>query len=283
MLREPLVHFLLLGGALFAIDAWRSGPAESPDRIVVGPGRIAHLSTLFERTWLRPPSAVELEGLVADWVREEVAYREARDMGLDRDDSVLRRRLRQKLEFLAEDLAAQAQPSEAELERFLAEHADAFREETRTSFRQVCLSREQRGDAVEADAQALLAQLGEDIPGDDGELGDLLLLPAELELARESEIDAQFGAGFGRALEPLPLDAWAGPIESTFGLHLIHVSAREPGRLPPLAEVRPVVEREWFAARREQGIEDFYREVMARYEVSIEAAPLPAAQESTDR
>lgn len=275
-LREPLLHFLLLGGLLFAVQALRGERGAPAEAIRVSAGDIEHLATLFERTWMRPPTAAELDGLIDDHVRTEAAWREARAMGLDRDDAVLRRRLRQKLEFLAEELAAQAQPTDAELERFLEAHAEVFRDEARTSFRQVYFSPEKRGSAVEADVRALLARLVADPADDGGELGDASLLPEGLELARASEIDAQFGAGFEAGLATLAPGVWSGPLDSSYGLHLVLVSAREPGRMPALAEVRAAVEREWFAERRLQGIEDFYRGLLERYQVSIEGRPAAA-------
>ncbi len=281
LLREPLLHFLLLGGLLFALQAARGDGEVRAEEIRVSAGDIEHLRTMFERTWMRPPTDTELDGLIDDHVRSEAAWREARAIGLDRDDAVLRRRLRQKLEFLAEDLAAQAQPSEAELERYLETHVDVFRDEGRTSFRQIYFSRQARGSATEADARAALARLLDGPAGEAGELGDASLLPEELALARASEIDAQFGAAFSAGLAALAPGVWSGPLESSYGLHLVLVTEREPGRVPALAEVRAAVEREWFAERRKQGIEDFDRGLLERYQLSIEGRP--AAAEPAER
>ena len=147
-LREPLVHFLVLGAALFLFYEWRGGgggPGSS--RIVIGSGQIEHLAAGFARTWSRPPTEAELKGLIDDWVREEIATREAMAMGLDRDDTVLRRRLRQKLEFLVEDAAAAAPTTDAELEAWLGEHADSYAVPPEITLRQVFVSPERHGDA----------------------------------------------------------------------------------------------------------------------------------------
>ncbi len=118
-LREPLLHFLLLGTGLFVLSGFLGEPTPSDSRVVVTPGHVERLVETWRRTWQRPPTAQELEGLIEDHIKEEILYREAIAMGLDRDDTIIRRRLRQKMEFLAEDIAAQDEPAEEELELFL--------------------------------------------------------------------------------------------------------------------------------------------------------------------
>lgn len=276
LLREPLVHFLVLGAALFAIYELRNGSGAPAGRIVIGAGQIEHLAAGFARTWMRPPTQEELAGLLRDHVREELATREALALGLDRDDTIVRRRLRQKLEFLTEDLAGLAEPTDAELEAFLRAHPGSFAVEPRFSFQQVFLSPERRGEELEADARALLEELA--TAGADptaSERGDPTLLPEALELASASEIDRLFGDGFARALETAEPGRWAGPLRSGYGLHLVLVGASEVGRLPDLAEAREAVSREWFAVRRQEALDAFYAQLLERYEVVIE--PLPPA------
>ena len=160
LLREPLVHFLLLGAALFGVFALVGDRGSArPSHIVITPGHLEHLLVSFTRTWQRPPTAQELAGLIDDAIREEVWYREAVALGLDRDDTIVRRRLRQKLEFLTEETAERAAPSDEELQTFLQQHLDAFRVEPRLAFRHVYLRRDRRGDAANAEAQHLLTQL----------------------------------------------------------------------------------------------------------------------------
>jgi hypothetical protein len=126
--REPLLHFLLLGGVIFGVFALVSrNDASRPGEIVVTEGRIASLGTAFARVWHRPPTGPELDGLMRDYVRDEVLAREALALGLDRDDTIIRRRLRQKLEFVSEDVAALAEPTEEQLHTYLKQHPDAFR------------------------------------------------------------------------------------------------------------------------------------------------------------
>ena len=159
LLREPLLHFLVIGAALFGLYGLvGKKEAEAPTKIVVSAERVANLVDRFARTWRRPPTQEELDGLVEDDIRDEVFYREGRAAGLDRDDVVIRRRVRQKMEFLAEDMAASA-PSEEQLAAYLAFHAERFRTEDRLTFRHVFLSATRRGEALEGDAREIAATL----------------------------------------------------------------------------------------------------------------------------
>lgn len=272
LLGEPLVHFLALGAGLFLFFAWRGGSAGgSSSRIVLTAGQIQHLSAGFAKVWQRPPTEAELKGMIDDWVREEIAVREAMTAGLDRDDTIIRRRLRQKLEFLVEDFTTAAPPTEQELQAWLGKHADAFRIEPQVAFRQVYVSRNRRGARAEADAHALLAQLRAAGPEAriDG-LGDPTLLPQEIELSPRSEVARIFGSDFGRGIEAIAPGAWTGPVESPFGLHLVFVRTRVEGSLPDLAAVRPAVEREFLADRRKRQLATMYERFLEKYKVVIE-------------
>jgi hypothetical protein len=270
ILREPLLHFFVLGAGLFALFAWLRGPlVAAPERIHVEAARIEQLALGFARTWQRPPTQEELAGLVDEFVREEVLYREALALGLDRDDTIVRRRMRQKLEFLSEDVAPVADPDDAQLERHLAAHADAYRIEPQVALRQVFVSRDRRGDAAVADAQALLARLGAD-PNTEEE-GDASLLPTVLPLAPLGEVARAFGTAFAEEVAQLTPGRWSGPIESGFGLHLVFVEQRVEGRTPALDEVRDAVRNDWLSARRAEANEAFYRNLRERYEVTVDA------------
>ena len=182
-LREPLLHFLIIGIGLFLLYQFiRGGNESAPREIVISESRIEALAENFGRTWMRPPTPQELRGLVDDYVKEEVFYREAIAMGLDRDDTVIRRRLRQKMEFVSEDAATTAEPTDAQLQQFLAAHAEKFVEPARVSFQQVFVNPERRGDAARRDAERILAELQAGRgPANPAEAGDPTLLPAELE------------------------------------------------------------------------------------------------------
>ena len=270
IVREPLVHFLAIGAALFLWFAWRGGDASS-GRIIVTQGRIEHLAAGFQKTWQRPPNEAELTALIDEFVREEVATREAAEMGLDADDTIIRRRLRQKLEFLIEDAAVATPPTDAELQRYLDDHPDVFRLEPRLSFRQVYVSRDRRGSAADTEALRVLGELramGPGVPID--EAGDSLMVPQEVELATTSEIARLFGDRFAAAVADLPLGEWSGPVESGYGPHLVLVHERVEGGMPELAAVRPQVERELLDVRRREQLDAMYQKLLEKYEVRIE-------------
>ena len=272
LLKEPLVHFVLLGAALFAAYSLMSSRDAVPlDAIVVSAGKIEHLATLFARTWQRPPTRTELEGLIDDYLHEEVAYREGMAIGLDRDDTIIRRRIHQKLEFIADDIASQTEPSDDQLAEYLTAHTDQFQVDPRLTFRQVYLNSDQRGDSVEADARDLLIAFKGDPSIDASTLGDRILLEYAYTDVSMREIANMFGQQFAAAVVDLEPGAWGGPIESGFGVHLVFIDERSEARLPELDEVRGQVRREWNNARRVDATETFFSNLLARYEIVIES------------
>ena len=280
ILKEPLLHFLLLGAALFIAYGLiaKPGSGGAPGKINVTAGQIEHLAAGFAKTWQRPPTDAELKGLVDDWVREEIATREAVAMGLDKDDSVIRRRLRQKLEFVSDDIAAQTKPTDADLNAYLQAHPDSFGVEPRITFSQVYLDPTKHGQHLARDAAQLLAKLQQaGGKADTSALGDSILLERSFQSAPTGEIGRQFGEKFAAALAGLAPGQWQGPIESGYGVHLVYVSERTAARAPALAEVRDAVQREWTNAQRLDGSARFYQELLKRYTVAIEGLA-PAKQ-----
>jgi hypothetical protein len=271
-LREPLLHFLLIGAALFLLFHFLGGGrSEAPREIVVGEARVEALAENFAKTWMRPPTAQELKGLADDYVAEEVYYREAIAMGLDRDDTVIRRRLRQKMEFISEDLASTVQPTDSQLQEYLEKHADKFVRASRLTFQQVFFSGEKRGQDASRDAERLLAELQAGRgPANPLDAGDPRLLPAVMESASSQEIANTFGSEFAAKVEEAPVGQWAGPFESGYGVHVVLVDQRDPGVMPTLAEIRPLVEREWASEQRTRTNKELLDKLLAKYEVRIE-------------
>jgi parvulin-like peptidyl-prolyl isomerase len=270
-LREPLLHFFLIGLLLFLYEGWRGGSGAGSTRITISSGLVQHLASGFARTWQRPPTDDELKGLVDEHVKEEIAAREAAAMGLDRDDTIIRRRLRQKLEFLVEDEADQAPATDAELQSWLDAHPDAFPSEPTLGLRQVYLSREKRGADARAHAERLLARLRAAGPGAATEaLGDESMLPAELPPGPLSEVSRAFGAEFAARVNTLAPGRWEGPLESPYGLHLVLVTEKAAAERPALAEIRPQVDRELQAERRRARLQAHYERLLEKYSVSIE-------------
>jgi hypothetical protein len=284
LIREPLFHFLLLGAVIFVLAGRvRSGRVGSGEKIVVTQSEMESIVVGFSRTWMRPPTQEEMQGLVDDYVREEVLYREAKAMGLDQDDVIVRRRMRQKFEFLAEDAAARTSaPTDQELEAYLQQHANKYREEPSCSFEQIFFSREKHGASTEADAKALLPRLNgtNDRAVDPAKLGDPFLLPSRFEHTTEGETVRLFGENFARQLNTVELGAWAGPFESSYGLHVVRVNARLPGVTPPLGDVRESVLRDLLNDRRKQELDTQYARLRARYTVVVEPPEAPKLAEA---
>ncbi len=274
-LREPLLHFLVVGLALFALyRALNPAAMESPREIVVTQARVQAQAENFARTWSRQPTPEELRGLVNDYVAEEVYYREAMAMGLDRDDIVIRRRLRQKMEFISADVAAAATPTDAQLAEYLAKHLDDFRRLPTFTFQQVYFDSTRRGAAAATEATQVLGRL--QAGANAGDFGDSTLLPPAMEGGSVRDIENTFGSEFAATVAAAPVGQWSGPVKSTFGTHLLRVDASTPGELPSLAEVRAEVSRAWESEQRRLVNDRLLESLRSRYEVRIEgmdAAP----------
>jgi len=269
LLHEPLLHFLILGALLFGLySGVHRGAAGAAGEIVVTRGQLQSLQAQFERTRQRPPTAEERQDLIDTWVREEIFYREGVAMGLDRDDPVVRRRVAQKLEFIAD---ASAPPTPAELQDWLDSHADRYRIEPRYTLTQVYLDVARHGDKLDADVANLRRSLDRGRAVD----GDSTLLPPTLERATASELTRAFGRAFADAVASLPLGSWQGPVRSTFGVHLVRVSAVQPARAATLDEARAAVERDFAQERAAHLDAERYRKLRARYVVRIDATPVP--------
>ncbi len=281
VLREPLVHFLALALAIFIIyGALNRSDRVTPDRIVVTQARIEQIATLFARTWQRPPSPSELKGLLDDYVKDEVYYREALKLGLEADDTVIRRRLRQKMEFLSDAASETLNPTEAELAEYLNAHADRFAVEHAVAFRQIYFNPERRGDKASDDATNALEVLRSDPSLDPASVGDATLLPSELPLTSKASISQTFGTNFADEIIRANPGTWAGPFKSSFGLHIVRVSETKPSRMPALAEVREAVERDWASDKRRALADRRFSELLKQYDVTIEPEPKPAGQAS---
>lgn len=269
--REPLVHFLVIGVLMFAAFQWRGSAGPGSARIVVTTGQVEALASAFARTWQRPPTEDELKGQIDEYVREEIATREAATMGLDRDDTIIRRRLRQKFEFMLEDAIDAVSPTDAELQAWLETHPESFRTEPEVAFRQVHLSPDRRGRAIEADARTLrdrLSRSPRDVAID--ALGDSVMLPRDVPRSTRRDIARQFGEAFADAILEVETDQWVAPVRSSFGVHVVFVRERAEGHQPALADVRAQVERDFTADRRRRRLAEMYEGLVARYRVVIE-------------
>jgi len=272
LLREPLVHFLAVGALLFVIYAGVSGPAPEPvNAIVVNPGQVERLAAGFQRVWRRPPTDDELRALVDDFVREEVYYREALALGLDRDDAVIRRRLRQKMEFLTDSGADLIEARPDALEAYLAAHEEDYRVPPRLALEQIYLGEAPPKERVESVLQALQTEREED----PWKIGERTLLPARMPLSAPDTIDGVFGKGFFERLQRLPVGQWAGPVESGYGVHVVRITESVPARRPALEDVHDAVLRDWKSAKARELREQLYARLRERYDVTLPGALAP--------
>jgi len=272
-LRDPLVHFLILGAVLFAVYALSTGVFSSNQarRVEIGGAEIEFLVANFERQWGRGPTPEEKQRLIDARVREEILYREALAVGLDRNDVVVRRRMVQKMELLTQDLALMTDPTDEELRAFLEERRDEYRVPPRLSFSQIYFNADRRGAAVEEDALRLLAELRSETaqPGSGSGRGDPIMLDHDYSRKDPQEVARVFGDRFAESLFDLE-PGWQGPIVSGYGLHLVHVGEREEGRVAEYEEIRDRLVDSYNRVRRQRANETLFRNLADRYEVLID-------------
>jgi hypothetical protein len=268
LLGEPMLHFLLIGTALFAAYHWMAPVDSGGRRIVITQGVVDDLVTQHVAARGREPSAVELSHLIESYVREEILYREGVRLGLDRDDIVVKRRVRQKIEVIAEEDASTRAPTDAELSAYLAANQARFVQPAIVTFEQVFIGEATSGPGVVHAVAVTREALRKG--ADPEELGKPTLLPHRMTRTPADLVARDFGASFAAALEKVPLGEWVGPIDSSFGAHYVRISDRTPAIAPQLAAVRDHVVREWENERRQRARNDAYAKMRGEYQVTIE-------------
>ncbi len=287
LLKEPFLHFLALGVMIFGVDAWRDRGKPAPadfdgKRIEVNAATITRLKDGWTRQFQGAPTADDLRDMVEQRIREEVLSREALALGLDRDDTIVRRRLAQKMEFLTQDITTAPVPDEATLATYFAGNLDRYAEPVRVSFRHVYFSKERRGANLEADASAALAGLAKPDANEEA-FGDPFLQGYEFSDQNEQDLAGVFGREFGLAVMKAPTDAWSGPIASSYGTHLVYVTKRAASQPVELASVRETVLRDYLEERRQAGNVEVLARMKENYDVVIDEAALEAAAADQDR
>jgi peptidyl-prolyl cis-trans isomerase C len=279
-LREPLLHFLLLGVVLFAAYAYMQrgrGGVESSKQIALTFDDLRTMDMYFQSQWHRQPTPAEFQAMVEDKVREEVLYREGLAMGLDKDDEIVKRRIAQKMQFLAEDVASAHEPSTAEIKSWFDKNSSKFALPSRYSFRHIYFSPDKRGKNAQEDAAKVLAKIAGQ--PEDSKLavasGDSFMFQDYYGDRTPEAIAKEFGPQFAVALEKLKPGSWQGPIESGYGWHLVFVDTVIPGRIPAFEEMEPDVKTAWLAEQKQQAWAKAYKEMRAKYTVLL---PDPSAQ-----
>jgi hypothetical protein len=272
IVREPLLHFLLIGAALF-IYYGHHAPGGGDDRqIVISQQLVDDLAEQFRATWTRPPTAAELHTLVDTYVHDEVLYREGMEAGLAREDAVIKRRVRQKIEVMAEEDSEHEVATEADLQAYLAAHAESFTRPAVVSFEQVYFGPPTPAVSRQIEAARTALVNGKTAAN----LGQPTMLPRQVQREDIRVVSRDFGQPFADALVKLPVGAWSGPVTSAFGEHLVRLGALEPAVVPPLTDIRTGVTREWENERRQRAMEASYQRMRANYRVVLEAKLPPA-------
>ena len=272
LLREPLLHFLVIGAALFIIFYQiNDTQIKTDNRIIITQTDLDRLAATWLKNMGRPPSAQEREQQLKHFIREHVLYREAMTMGLDQDDVIVRRRLAKKMEYLFNDLSFIPEPTDAELNSYLSEHTEKFTRSATITFNQIYLAPEQHGQSINEDAKHLLKKLAAMPAGTNTiNFGDQSLLPNEFTKETKNQITNLFGAAFSEQTFALPVGDWQGPITSEYGVHLVNIHARTEARLYPLNEIRKRVAREWRTTKQQKANEIFYQSLYQRYEIILD-------------
>lgn len=266
LIREPLLHFILIGLSLFVLYGLVS-PGDSASRtITVSQGQVDELRRQYSALWGVPPTAAQLTALIEAQVRDEVLYREGMAQGLGSDDPVIKRRIRQKVEVMAEEEGSDEAPTDAVLDAYLQSHRAKFVTPGKLSFEQIYFN-PQGPDTPESVAAARAKLAAGALPGS---FGQPTMLPARVTTTDADLVARDFGADFAAAVAKLPVGQWSGPIGSGVGVHLVRLMALQPPAVPPLADIRPAVTREWENDRRVAASEASYKRARARYDIVVE-------------
>lgn len=268
LLREPLLHFLLIGTALFVVFGLVSPGDSDSKRIVVTQAQVDDLVRQYQSLWSRAPTAVELQRLIETQVHNELVYREGRSLGLDRDDAVIKRRVRQKYDLMAEEENSLAAPTDAQLEGYRVAHPAQFMQPAVLSFDQVFFNQATTSPEVLDVARAALVR-----GADPASQGQSSLLPTHVTDSALDLVARDFGTQLAKEIATVPVGQWVGPLISGYGVHLVRVNARSAAELPPLAQVRASVEREWENDQRNRARETSYARLRADYTVVVEGRP----------
>ncbi|QDP01922.1 peptidyl-prolyl cis-trans isomerase [Thalassotalea sp. PS06] len=273
ILRDPLSHFIAIAIALFVIfEALNPQAPEDVNTIVVSEGRVEQLHQRFVKVWQRTPTQEEMDNLISNYVMDEIYAREARSLGLDSNDGVIRKRLRQKMEFMIQDIAGASPPSDEELKRFFVEHQKKYQQQGAFSFSQVFMSHDvpQKNISIWVEQQQNRINKGLEPEGSSS------LLPKVLQKQRKSHIARQFGNDFAQALSVQPFKQWTGPIRSGYGLHFVYINDVESGNLPDFAVVKDKVLADWRYQKNLEQQQAFEEELLSRYDIKVSRPTLVA-------
>lgn len=264
-IKEPLLHFLLISLLIFLTFDVLNPPNDKGNVITISDGRIAQLHARFQKTWQRPPTDDELSQLVRNYALDEIYNQEARALDLDKNDAVIKRRLRQKMEFMLQEMSP-TNASKDEIESFYQRNKEKYQLDSRYSFEQVFISVDRNQDELDT----ILAAQKIQIASGAKPVGDKTLLPTLLVSGSTSELERLFGTLFLEALVELKTDSWQGPVRSGIGIHFVHIEKVERGLLPALDTVYEKVLNDWKYQQNHEAKINFEEDLLERYEIRVE-------------
>lgn len=269
ILKEPFLHFVLIGIALFMLYGIVNKNSNSKNTIVINDFDVSNLISTWEMQWKRPPTEKELQSLINLNVKQEIFYQEALKMNLDHNDEIIKRRLAQKMKFLSNDIAAMVEPSEKDLKNYFQEHRDRYLLPYSYSLYQITFSPDKRKDNYK-DAAETLKQFPNTTFEEMQNWGDKLPFNYYLENINANELALQLGSKFSEALEQQKSNKWIGPIPSGFGYHLVYITKKTNPQIPEFETVKKSVLRD-FEYNKQQEINDqIFRELKKRYKIEID-------------
>jgi len=271
IIKEPLLHFVLIGIVLFfAWSIWGGESEAESTRIVVDTSQVNRIRDAWSAQWKRSPTPSELENLIREYIQEEILYREAVAMGLDNEDTIVRRRLAQKMRFLIQDIADHQQPSEEELRVFFSDNQALFRQPARVSFTHIYFSQDRRAARALIDAKSALKGLRNSQKQRAPSLGDPFMLNYDYAQLTQIETGKLFGKQFAAHIFDLQPGVWQGPVQSGYGIHLLRVVDVIPARVPDFSEVVGQVREQYAAFQRQKTNDAAMKQLKERYEIIID-------------
>lgn len=267
LIKDPFIQFVILGGALFIGHGLWLGSAGEANTIRVSTETVERLKTIYAGEQRRVPSEDDVKALISAYVEEEALSREAQKLGLGEDDTIIRRRLAQKMRFMTENLGQPAEPTDSDLEAWFETHQDRFKLPTRLSFQHIYLSPENN-----TDLEARASKLRSEVQGgaDWKSLGDPFIMSRSLSRVTQKDIERAYGGVFAKAIMDTPAGEWSAPLESAFGLHIVKISEKENGRQPSFEETRDAVQRDWLDAAQRENNAKKINEVISKYNIEME-------------
>ena len=279
-LKEPLLHFLMLGGFIFLVYSLVDQKNPEENQIIIDDDKLSHISALWELQWKRKPDSQEMQSLVEGYIHQEILYREALRLNLDHNDEIVKRRLSQKMEFMASDITKLIEPAtEENLKAYFETNKEKYRIPASFSFHQIYFSSKNHDDPA-AFARQLLAKNDKESLESFRNKGDKILIEESYSEASMQDIVRNLGVEFYTSLQKQKLNEWTGPIQSGFGTHLVHISAKNSSFIPELAEIKNKVLRDYEYDTELKNKETIYKEIRKNYEVIIKSEALDKDQKN---